>query len=124
MVLITRGATNTIDLTLTEMVTIANPYYLFVFENKQTGEVSKCLLTDSSTYPERYNRFTLTEPTDVTLIAGDYTLNVYEVATNTTTIPTDGWLETNIVRVAIDPLTATEYTSDITTNPIVYASTD
>ena len=124
MVLITRGATNTIDLTLTEMVTIANPYYLFVFENKQTGEVSKCLLADSSTYPERYNRFTLTEPTDVTLIAGDYTLNVYQVATSTTTIPTDGWLETNIVRVAISSLSETEYTSDITTNPIVYASTD
>ena len=124
MVLITRGTSKYIDLTLTEKVTISNPYYLFVFTNKQTGKVSKCNLTDSSTYPERYNRFTFVEPTTLTLIPNDYVLQVYQVATQTTTIPTTGLLETDIVRVAINPLTETEYVSDITTAPIVYESTN
>lgn len=122
MVLITQDAAVSIDLTLTELVTITNPYYLFVFTNKQTGKVDKCLLSDVSVYPERYNRFVFTEGSSLTLIQGDYTLQVYQVATATTTIPTTGLLETDIARVSLNPLTETEYSSDITTNPIVYES--
>jgi hypothetical protein len=125
MILVTRAATNTIDLTLTESVTLTNPYYLFVFTNKQTQEVSKCLLTDSSSYPERYNRFSLIEGTSVTLIAGDYVLQVYEKSVSNTTIPADTYLlETVIARVVlVDAVTETEYTSDLSTAPLVYAST-
>ncbi len=122
MVLITQDAAVYIDLTLTELVTISNPYYLFVFTNKQTGKVDKCLLSDVSVYPERYNRFVFTEGSSLTLIQGDYTLQVYQVETATTTIPTTGLLETDIARVSLNPLTETEYASDITTNPIVYES--
>lgn len=124
MVLITQGSAVYIDLTLTELVTISNPYYLFVFENKQTGKIDKCLLSDVSVYPERYNRFVFIEGTSLTLIAGDYTLQVYQVATATTTIPTTGLLETDIARVSLNPLTETEYSSDITTAPLVYESQD
>lgn len=125
MVIITRDATSTIDVTLTELVTITNPYYLFVFTNKQTNKVSKCLLTDISVYPERYNRFSFTEPTDLTLIPGDYIYQVYEKSVANTTIPDEVYLlETGIARVVLVPLTETEFESTLAVAPLVYESTN
>lgn len=124
MILINQAATSVIDITLTELVTITNPFYLFVFTNKQTSEVSKCLLTDSSSYTERYNRFNFTEPTDLTLIAGDYVYKVYEKSVANTVIPDEIYLlETGIMRVPYSPLTETEFTSTLATTPVVYEST-
>lgn len=124
MILINREGTSTFDLTLTELVTITNPYYLFVFTNKQTNEVSKCLLTDSSAYPNRYNRFTFIEHNDLLLIASDYIYQVYESATSTLVIPDSVYLlETGILRVPYSPLGDTEFTSTLATLPIVYEST-
>ena len=121
MLLINRDSLNTIDLTLTELVTIPNPYYLFVFTNKQTNEVSKCLLTDISVYPERYNRFQLTEPTSVELIAADYSYQVYEKSVNNTTIPSSVYLlETGIVKVPPTLLTESVFESTLSTDPKVY----
>lgn len=50
----------TIILTLTELVTIPEPYYLFVFTHVTTKEVVafvKSEADDESDYPERYNQF-------------------------------------------------------------------
>lgn len=125
MLIISRASSNVIDLTLTENVTLASPYFLFVFTNKLSSEVSKCLLTDISTDTGRYNRFTFIEPTDLILIPGDYLYEVYENATSSLVIPGDAYLlETGILRVAIAPLTETVYSSDIATAPKVYESTD
>lgn len=125
MVIINRADTSTLDLTLTENVTLTNPYYLFVFTNKTTNEVSVCFLTDSSTYPERYNRFNLTEPSDVELISGDYIYKVYEKNTVSTTIPSDDYLlETGIARVPVIALTEIEFESTLNVAPIVYETTD
>lgn len=49
-----------IILTLTELVTINDPYYLFVFTHVTTKDVVAFVLgeaDDQSNYPERYNKF-------------------------------------------------------------------
>ncbi len=49
-----------IILTLTESVTISNPYYLFVFTHTATKDVVAFVINstaDLSLYPERYNSF-------------------------------------------------------------------
>lgn len=123
MITIQRGAINTIDLTLTELVTLANPYFLFVFTNKLTNEVTKCLLSNISAETERYDRFEINEPDDAELIPGDYKYQVYEKAVSNLTIPDTGLLETGIARVGLTPLSETEYESDLATDPQVYEST-
>lgn len=124
MIIINQATTSVFDITLTELVTLTNPFYLFVFTNKQTNEEHKILLSDSSSYPERYNRFIFTEPTDLTLIAGDYIYKVYEKSVANTTIPAEIYMiETGIMRVPYNPLTETEFTSTLATTPIVYEST-
>lgn len=48
--------------TLTEKVTITNPYYLFVFTHVLTKAVVSFIKSeaqDESDYPERYNQFTI-----------------------------------------------------------------
>ena len=94
-----------------------------MFINKQTNEEHKVILSDSSSYTERYNRFNFTEPTNLTLIAGDYIYKVYEKSVSNLTIPAKIYLlETGIMRVPYNPLTETEFTSTLAT-PIVYEST-
>jgi len=125
MIIIERDSINKIDLTLTELVTLANPYYLFVFTNKQTNEVSKCLLTDISVYPERYNRFQLLEPANVELICGDYLYEVYEKSVNNTDIPSSTYLlETGIAKVPTTLLTESVFESTLSTTPKVYEATN
>lgn len=49
-------------LTLTELVSLAAPYYLFVFTHVTTKEVVafvKSEADDESDYPQRYNQFTI-----------------------------------------------------------------
>jgi hypothetical protein len=52
----------TMILTLTELVTLATPYYLFVFTHVTTKDVVafvKAEADDESDYPDRYNQFTI-----------------------------------------------------------------
>ena len=113
MLVVTRGALNDIVVTLTEKVTIANPYYLLVIKGKSNQALIKKVLSDVSTYPTKYNEFIFTEPTDITIpYAGDYTYTFYQVATNTTTIPSDAnILETGILRVPTAGVTTTSHTT-------------
>ena len=49
-------------LTLTELVTLSTPYYLFVFTHVTTKEAVafvKAEADDESMFPERYNQFTI-----------------------------------------------------------------
>ena len=55
--LITGG--NTITVTLTEKVTIANPQFVFVFVNDNTGRKVACTSTDISLNTDRYNQFNI-----------------------------------------------------------------
>ena len=80
MIYINKDEVNNIVLTLSEVSTLANPYYLFVFQNEMNPESDAILFTttDVSTYPERFNQFLLDEPVDVELIKGQYSYSVYE----------------------------------------------
>jgi len=81
MIYIAKGTTNKIILTLTEVTTVNNPSYLFVFTNEYNKGSSSPILfstSDTSLYPERYNSFTLIEPIDLNLVIGQYTYEIYE----------------------------------------------
>jgi len=80
MIYLEQGVVNQIVLTLSEVTTVANPHYLFVFTNEMNTTSTPQLFTasDTSAYPERYNLFSLNEPTDISLIQGQFTYQVYE----------------------------------------------
>jgi len=59
MILLTKGETQEIVLSLNEKVGIANPIFYFVFENDMTNESIAMVLADTSSYKARYNSFTL-----------------------------------------------------------------
>lgn len=80
MIYIDKGEINTFALTLSEVTTLVDPYYLFVFEGEYNTAVEPIYWagTDESNWPARYNLFTLEEGVDVTLIKGQYKYSVYE----------------------------------------------
>ena len=80
MIYINKDEVNNIVLTLSEVSSLTNPFYLFVFQNEMNPESDPILFstTDISSYPERFNQFLLDEPVDVELIKGQYTYSVYE----------------------------------------------
>lgn len=80
MIYIDKGEINTFALTLSEVTTLVDPYYLFVFEGEYNTAVEPIywLGIDESNWPVRYNLFTLEEGVDVTLIKGQYKYSVFE----------------------------------------------
>ena len=80
MIYINKDEVNNIVLTLSEVSSLTNPFYLFVFQNEMNPESDPILFTtpDISTSPERFNQFLLDEPVDVELTKGQYTYSVYE----------------------------------------------
>lgn len=95
MIKLTRNTVNTnIALTLTEKVTISNPYFLFEFTKDMTDVSYYVIAADTSTETQRYNLFSITEggadPTNgnVTLgLEGFYKYNIYEQASSTNLDP-------------------------------------
>ena len=76
MILLNRSAINYIYLTLTEKTTISSPTYLFEFVNDVTRESIVFIATDSSSYTDRYNKFTITETSGTQdLLTGTITLS-------------------------------------------------
>jgi hypothetical protein len=71
-------------LTLTELVILSAPYYLFVFTHVTTKAVVafvKSEADDESDYPERYNQFTINAATVfVNQQPGEWHYKVYEQA--------------------------------------------
>lgn len=61
MVYITRGSTNYLYLTLTEKEVLTAPSYLIKFYCVSTKDTRYAWCTDSSSYPDRYNKLTLVE---------------------------------------------------------------
>lgn len=78
-----------IIVTLTELVSISSPYYLFVFTHVTTKDVVKFIkseVDDESDYPIRYNQFTI----DAAAIfdgqqPGEWHYKVYEQSSSTNT---------------------------------------
>ena len=63
MILLQENTANIVVLTLTEKTTINAPTYLLRFVNKQTNVEYVCISTDTSTFKQRYNKFTITTQT-------------------------------------------------------------
>ena len=80
MIYIEKGEINTFALTLSEVTTLVDPFYLFVFEGEFNTATEPVLWSgvDTSSYPTRYNLFTLDEGVDLELTRGQYTYSVYE----------------------------------------------
>lgn len=58
MINLTKGETETVYFTGTELATITNPFFLFIFTNRLTLDVVKVMATNTST-TGRYDKFSL-----------------------------------------------------------------
>lgn len=105
MIQLTKGQSADVIVTATEKVTLADPYFLFVFTNPETDIVVKKVFAtadDQSPFPTRYNDFTI----DVdTLFAGkqegqwQYQIFEQDNAENTDVTATVGLLETGMMQL-------------------------
>jgi len=104
MLLIDKAESKNWYVTLTEKVTIANPYFLFAFTHRVTNEVTSVLLTDISTQTERYNQFAVVEGTTFTLDAGEFEYVIYAQTSSTNLTPSlaDEEVESGVLKVNFD----------------------
>ena len=128
MINIERNSANEIALTLTEKGTAA--YYLFKFQSDNTEAVEYCVATDSSSYPERFNKFTITETStpdnlnaEVELpTEGQWRYFVYANSSSSNLDPTGlTELESGIVKVTGTTTPVTTYSGG-NSNYVVYGS--
>lgn len=63
---------NYLTFTLTEKVTLTNPGFVLVIKNDSTNKQVACkLVTDISSYPDRYNRYAVTMEASPTPLTGE-----------------------------------------------------
>lgn len=115
MLLITQGETKFWYLTLSEKVTINNPYFLFSVTHRQTMRVYNFILNDVSTFPERYNKFSIDE-SDYNFYEGEYMYEVYAQTSSTNLNPSlaNELVEEGILKVQIAQNVIEEYNPNIT----------
>jgi hypothetical protein len=106
-------------LTLSEKTTIANPKYLFSLTHRLTNTAYNFILTDTSAYVERYNKFPITEGSTVTLDAGEYEYKIYAQTSSVNVDPAlaNELVEEGMVKVDFD-VTRTQYS--VTLNEKIY----
>lgn len=128
MIRINKGEVNTITVTLYENSTVANPIYLFCFNNQQTNVDYYFIANDTSQYLRRYNQFEVTETTNPDTLNGEVELgnegfyNYYIYQTNlqsTSGLTNASEAVQNIVKEVENGLVwvVPEATSTITYNP-------
>ena len=87
---------NEVIVTLQERVTISNPFFLMQLISKETKEEVFEFVTDTSSYPNHYNKFSI----NLTLDIGDYIYNFYQKDTDANTdIENARLLETGKLKV-------------------------
>lgn len=87
MLQIDKGETKNWYLTLTEKVTISPVYFLFSFTHRLTNTTTNVILTDISSYPDRYNKFSVVEGTTFDIYSGEYLYRVYAQTSPSNTNP-------------------------------------
>lgn len=119
MLVIEKAESKNWYLTLTEKVTIANPYFLFAFTHRLTNEVTTVILSDISTHKERYNQFAVVEGSTFTLDAGEFEYQVYAQTSPSNLSPAlaNELVESGILKVEFD-VTRTYY--EVTLNEKIY----
>ncbi len=87
MVIISKGASNTLIVTVTEKVTINNPFFLIHFKDMITSQQTSFIITNTSTHTERYDEFTFVEGSNSakTLNIGEYVYTIYAQTSNSNT---------------------------------------
>ena len=128
MINIERNSPNEIALTLKERGTAT--YYLFKFQSDNTEAVEYCIATDSSAFPNRYNKFTITEQTSPDNLnaqvemttEGQWRYYVYANVSSSNLDPTGlVELESGIVKVTGTTTPVTSYSGG-NSNYVVYGS--
>ena len=128
MINIVRNSANVVALTLKERGTAT--YYLFKFQSDNTEAVEYCIATDSSAFPNRYNRFTITEQTSPDNLnaqvemttEGQWRYYVYANVSSSNLDPTGLLeLESGIVKVTGTTTPVTSYSGG-NSNYVVYGS--
>jgi hypothetical protein len=114
----------TLILTLTENVSIGDPYFLFVFTHvltKSQVKFIKATSQDESTSASRYNAFTI-DPSTVFLDQpiGQWNYKVYEQASSTNTDESSSGAVLEYGKLILDRATAFEFTKY--NNPTTYSA--
>lgn len=119
MLVIDKAESKNWYVTLTEKVTIANPYFLFAFTHRVTNELTTVILTDISTQKERYNKFAVIEGTTFDLDAGEFEYVIYAQTSPSNLSPAlaDEEVESGVLKVEFD-VTRTSY--EVTLNEKIY----
>ena len=119
MLVISLGESKNWYVTLTEKVTIANPYFLFAFTHRVTNELITVILTDISTQKERYNKFAVIEGTTFNLDAGEFEYVIYAQTSSTNLSPAlaNEEVESGVLKVQFD-VTRTSY--EVTLSEKIY----
>lgn len=116
MLVLNKGVTSTIVVTLTEKQLLTNPNYLFIFTGRTTNtDLAFVLLNaaDISLYKDRYNKFSLAHTLFTNEKIQDYTYNIYEQASTSNLNPTGlTLLETGIMQLKQSTNTFTQPISE------------
>lgn len=110
MQIINKGQNNFLIFTLSEKVTLTNPYYLFSFKHQVLMSSVNFIASDVSGFPTRYNKFLITETTGTVNLTsgvvslpetGFYEYAIYEQtsSSNLDVSNTTGLLEIGMVKV-------------------------
>lgn len=76
MIKIIKDSVNTVALTLTEKRTsTTDTTYLFEFKSQSSASKKYCIGVDTSTFPERYNLFEITETTNPVAVDAEIELS-------------------------------------------------
>jgi hypothetical protein len=131
MLIFRKDSINVIRTSLAELSTLASPTYLIEMISDQSLISTTCIAADASTYPSRYNEFTITETATPNNLnaeillepVGYFTYNIYEQTSTTNLSPNDAGvilLESGKARCLIDgDREATTYTFYDTPTPQV-----
>ena len=78
MMLIYRATTNSVSATCKEKSILTAPKYVikFISDTKKSGDSRYCLVTDTSSFPERYQTFSVIETTTPTQVSNQVKLDI------------------------------------------------
>ena len=119
---------NTFVVTVSEKVTISNPYFLLRIVHDQTNQEFVCLVADSSLYTSRYNRFQVLQGASPDPLSGDinvtesglfhYYIYQQRSSTNLDYTATQGLLEVGKLTFTATLTSDTTYTGYPTTSTV------
>ncbi len=103
MLILNKGFTSNIVVTLTEKQLLTAPNYLFIFTGRSDNREVKFVLlnaADLSLYKDRYNKFSIDHTLFTSAKVQDYIYNIYEQTSTTNLNPTGlNLLETGIMQL-------------------------